>query len=244
MTDRQVFVLIHGAWHGGWCWRWLAPLLREQGHSVFTPTLSGLGDRAHQLAPDITLTTHIDDVLGLLHYEDLTQVVLVGHSYGGMVVSGVVERAQERISRAIYLDAFLPSDGEAIRDIGVPGLDEIAATYGDGWRIPPATDAAGFGITDPVTAAWIDARLGDQPYGTFTEPASVSHSADDGIERSFILCSEFLFPAHAARARERGFDVREFRVGHNAMVTAPAELADLLLNLAGINQVIHSPLAS
>jgi pimeloyl-ACP methyl ester carboxylesterase len=228
----QVFVLVHGAWHGGWCWRWLAPLLREQGHRVFTPTLTGLGERAHLLAPEIDLTMHVEDVLGVLRYQDLSDVVLVGHSYGGMVVSGVVERAPERVAHAIYLDAFLPNDGESIRDLGTPDLDEIAAMYGDGWRMPPSGKAVDFGVANPEIAAWIDARLGDQPYGTFTEPIHLTRSKDDDRARSFILASEFLFPAHADRARERGFEVRELMgAGHDAMVTMPQELATMLLDL-------------
>jgi len=233
VMSKQVFVLVHGAWHGGWCWRWLAPLLRKQGHDVFAPTLTGLGERVHLLDPDITLTTHIDDIVGLLQYEDLANVVLVGHSYAGMVVAGVLERTPERVSHAVYLDAFLPNDGESIRDLGTPDLDDIAATYGDGWRMPPSGDAASFGVTDPDIATWIDARLGDQPYGTFTEPVRISRSDNDGIARSFILCTEFLFPDHAERARERGFEVRELMVGHDAMVTMPNELVTILLDLAG-----------
>ena len=238
MNDGKVFVLVHGAWHGGWCWRWLAPLLREQGHEVYAPTMTGLGERAHLLNPDITLTTHIDDILGVLQYEDLSSVVLVGHSYGGMVVSGVVERAPERIAQAIYLDAFLPNDGESIRDLGAPDLDDIAATYGDGWRMPPSTDAAGFGVTDPAIAAWVDARIGDQPYGTFTEPVHLTRGDNDEIARSFILCSEFLFPDHAARARERGYEVRELMAGHDAMITMPQDLAALMLDVVSAGSAL------
>ena len=228
----QVFVLVHGAWHGGWCWRWLAPLLRKQGHEVYAPTLTGLGERAHLLAPEIDLTMHIEDVLAVLRYEDLSNVVLVGHSYGGMVIAGVVERSPERIAHAIYLDAFLPNDGESIRDIGNPDLDEIAATYGDGWRMPPPGGAAGFGVTDPDDVAWIDARLGDQPYATFTEPIRLTRSEDDGIARSFILATDSLFPAHADRARTRGYTSRELMAaGHDAMATMPGELAEMLLEL-------------
>lgn len=237
--ETPVFVLVHGAWHGGWCWRWLAPLLRGQGHAVYAPTLTGLGERVHLLNPEITLTTHINDVVGVLQYEDLSEVVLVGHSYGGMVISGVLERAPERIAHAIYLDAFLPNDGESIRDLGPPDLDEIVATYGDGWRMPASGRAVDFGVTDPGIAAWVEARLGDQPYATFTEPVTITGSDDDGIARSFILCSEFLFPDHAERARQRGFDVQELiAAGHDAMVTMPSELAALLLDIVGAEGAI------
>jgi pimeloyl-ACP methyl ester carboxylesterase len=127
--EKPAFVLVHGAWHGGWCWKKVAPLLRAAGHDVFTPTLTGLGERVHLLASEIDLATHVDDVLGVLEYEDLTNVVLVGHSYGGMVISGVAERAGSRLARLVYLDAFLPENGKALRDYA-PGevLDEMVTT--------------------------------------------------------------------------------------------------------------------
>lgn len=231
----HVFVLVHGAWHGGWCWKKLVALLRADGHEVYAPTLTGLGERAHLLAPGIDLTTHIDDILGVLHYEDLSSVVLVGHSSGGMVISGVVERIPERVAHAIYLDAFLPNDGESIRDIGEnPRLDEIAETYGDGWRMPPLTRAAGFGVTNPEDIDWVDSRLGDTSYATFTQPIELTRNDDDGIARSFVLTSRVIFPNHASRARKRGYAVRELmEAGHDAMVTMPQELAVLLLDLVG-----------
>ena len=102
------FVLVHGAWHGGWCWKKVAPLLRSAGHEVYTPTLTGLGERDHLLTRDIGLDTHIQDIVNVLEYEELTQVVLVGHSYGGMVVTGVAERAHERLRQLVYLDAATP----------------------------------------------------------------------------------------------------------------------------------------
>ena len=231
MDAGAPFVLVHGAWHGGWCWQRLAPLLRATGHEVYTPTLTGLGERAHLLAPTIDLTTHIDDVLAVLMYEDLTDVILVGHSYGGMVISGLIERASERIAQAVYLDAFLPEHGESIRDLGLPGLDELAATHGEGWRLPSLGTAAEFGVSDPHDAAWVDARLGDQPYATFTQPITLS-SRGAAIPGAFILTSGGLFPAHADRARVRGFTVREFpEAGHDSMVTMPGLLAAMILDL-------------
>ncbi|MGN6483934.1 MAG: alpha/beta fold hydrolase [Thermomicrobiales bacterium] len=231
MDTGAPIVLIHGAWHGGWCWQRLVPLLRANGHEVYTPTLTGLGERAHLLAPTIDLTTHIEDVLAVLVYEGLSGVILVGHSYGGMVVSGVIERAPERIAQAIYLDAFLPEHGESIRDLGLPGLDEMAATHGDGWRLPPPSRAAEFGVADPRDADWIDTRLGDQPYATFTQPITLT-AGDRGIPGAFILTSPVLFPAHADRARARGFAIRELpEAGHDSMVTMPGSLAAVILDL-------------
>ncbi|MGB3327438.1 MAG: alpha/beta fold hydrolase [Thermomicrobiales bacterium] len=239
MDPKPTFVLIHGAWHGGWCWQRLAPMLRAAGYETYTPTLTGLGERAHLLNPAIDLSTHITDVLNLLEYDDLSDVILVGHSYGGMVVSALVEQVPDRIAQAIYLDAFLPENGESIRDIGTPGLDEIAATYGDGWRMPPTMPAADFGVSDPDDAAWVDARIGDQPYGTFTQPITLT-GAGESIPKAFILCTEFLFPPHAERARQRGFVVRDLKGGgHDCMVTIPDQLATMLLELA--TSATHQP---
>jgi len=231
---KPTFVLVHGAWHGGWCWKKMAPLLREAGHDVFTPTLTGLGERVHLLAPEIDLTTHIDDVLGVLEYEDLTDVVLVGHSYGGMVISGVAERADGRIAHLVYLDAFLPEDGKALRDYA-PGdiLDGMVNTTGDGWRLPSFMFATDFGVTDEDDIAWVNARLGDQPYKTFTQPLDLAADPGDAIQRAYILTTQDTFVPHAARAQQLGFDYHElFSAGHDSMVTQPAELAALFLKLA------------
>lgn len=229
----STFVLVHGAWHGGWCWKRVAGILRQSGCDVFTPTLTGLGERAHLLAPSVDLTTHIDDIIGVLDYENLTDVVLVGHSYGGMVISGVAARTPSRIAALVYLDAFLPADGEAVKDFGLGELlAESAATRGDGWRVPSAT-ASDFGITDEEDAVWVNARLGDQPYKTFTQPLDVAAPGNDGIYRSYILATQDLFVPHATRARERGFDSYElFGAGHDVMLTRPAELSALLLEIA------------
>ncbi|TXG83280.1 MAG: alpha/beta fold hydrolase, partial [Thermomicrobiales bacterium] len=229
-----VFVLIHGAWHGGWCWKKVIPLLRAAGHDVFTPTLTGLGERVHLLSPDIDLSTHISDVLGVLEYEDLTNVVLVGHSYGGMVISGVAEQADSRLGTVVYLDAFLPEDGKALRDYA-PGdvLDEMVETQGDGWRLPSFMFAADFGVTDVDDAAWVDARLGDQPYKTFTQPLDLTAKSGDTFNRAYILTTQHTFIPHAERAQRDGFDYYElFSAGHDSMVTQPAELTELLLGLA------------
>ena len=116
----MTFVLVHGAWHGGWCWRFVRDLLEKSGHRVHAPSLTGLGERKHLARPDIDLDTHIADIVSLLEMEDLSDVVLVGHSYGGMVITGVADRAPERIGRLVYLDAFVPEDGKCTLDYVVP----------------------------------------------------------------------------------------------------------------------------
>src|SRR5713101_7446751 len=135
------FVLVHGGWVGGWCWRRDTPLLEAAGHRVFTPTLTGLGARAHSYTAPIDLDTHIEDVVSVLQYEDLHEVVLVGHSYGGMVITGAAERAAERLAHLCYLDAFVPEDGQALADLVGPELrarmQTALQTQSDGWRLPP-----------------------------------------------------------------------------------------------------------
>src|SRR3954469_15316973 len=212
------FLLVHGAWHGGWCWKKLTPLLRAAGHQVFTPTLTGLGDRAHLLSADVDLTMHIQDVSAVLEYEDLRDVVLVGHSYAGMVIAGVVEKARARLEQLVYLDAFLPEDGKAVKDFA-----PLNPTRNDGWRVPVPGAPPRFGVTDSRDVTWMEARLGDHPNKTFTEPARLSGDEATSLRRSFVQCTKAPFFAEAAeRAKRQGFQSRElFSAGHDAMITQP-----------------------
>ncbi len=233
------FVIVHGGHAGGWQWREVARLLREAGHEVFTPTLTGLGERAHLASPEVDLDTHIQDILAVLEYEELAGVILVGHSYAGMVITGVAERAPERLRHVVYLDAFVPRDGESARDIiatvlgagAGANLDEQVRTRGEGWRLPrPLTDSDG--TPNP--------RATDQPYGTFTQPIAVRNPAAAALPRTYVLCTErpagWPFGpvlAHcAARAQEQGWRYHELATGHALWRTAPREVADLLLALA------------
>ena len=161
-------VVAHGAWSAGWAWKKVRPLLRARGHEVFTPTYTGLGERAHLAAPSINLDTHIRDILNVLEYEDLSGVVLVGHSYGGMVATGVADRARERIRQLIYLDAFVPEDGKALHDY-VPAERREAARKEaiDGWRVQPPVPPPD---TSPEDVAWITARRMPQPLQAFEQP--------------------------------------------------------------------------
>jgi pimeloyl-ACP methyl ester carboxylesterase len=226
--QQATFVLVHGAWHGGWCWKKLAPLLRAAGHQVYTPTLSGMGDRSSQLAPEIDLDTHINDVTAVLQYEDLREVILVGHSYGGMVITGVAEKAPDRLSRMVYVDAFLPENGKAVKDYS------ILRPLPDGaWRVPPLGPPSAFGVTDERDVAWVQARLGDQPLKTLTQPIRIAGDRPLTLPRTFIQCTQTPWFAEAgARAKQNGFTYRElFTAGHDAMITQPAGLARLLLEL-------------
>lgn len=218
-------VLVHGAWHAGWCWKKLLPRLRAAGREVFTPTLTGLGERVHLLNPSIDLNTHISDVVAMLEYEDLNGVVLVGHSYGGMVISGVAEKASARLSHLVFLDAFLPEDGKSLRDYA-----PVPPTREDGWRIPVPGGPRDFGVTNEDDIAWVQRRLGDQPLLTFTQPVALSA---DRIPRTYIQCTEAPFFAEAAtRAKAKGYRYNALlTAGHDAMITQPKELAQILLKI-------------
>ena len=171
------FVLVHGAWHGGWCWRRVADRLRASGHLVFTPTLTGLGERSHLLRPDLDLDVHIADVINVIKWERLSDVVLCGHSYGGFVISGVAERAADLIRSIVFLDAFLPNNGDAIEDITGPAVKDAirAAVKGGDPGVPPRP-AAAFGVNE-ADRAWVDALCVPQPIGTFTSPIRLTSPA-------------------------------------------------------------------
>ena len=234
-AKKATFVLVHGAWHGGWCWKKLAPLLRAAGHDVYTPTLTGLGERAHLINPQINLDTHIQDITTVLEYEDLQDVILVGHSYGGMVIAGVEAKAGERLAQLVYLDAFLPDDGKALQDYAPP-LAELVGAQGAGWRLSSSwlgTPTEMFGVKDSDDLAWVTPRLGDQPYGTFTQPVHLAASPSKALRRSYIhLTMGPPFEEAAGRAKKRGYHFDQlYSAGHDAMVTQPHELAKLFLGL-------------
>lgn len=224
------FVLVSGAWQGGWCWARVAPRLRAAGHDVQTPTLTGLGDRAHLLSPLIGLDTHVADVVATLDREGLGHVVLVGHSYGGQVITATAARRPERLAQLVYLDAFVPEEGDRAIDL-LP--ESIAGHYresvreqGFGWLIPPRSLEV-LGVTDPVDIAWLQAHMGPHPWRTYTDPVDAGPGA---VPSAFVECTDWMgvFAAHAERSRSRGWPVHELRTGHEAMVTAPAELAQVL----------------
>ncbi len=232
----STFVLVHGAWHGGWCWKKLAPLLRAAGHTVYTPTLTGLGERAHLLSPQIGLNTHIADITAVLEFENLRNIFLVGHSYAGMVITGVAEVAAQRLSHLIFLDAFVPLDGQSLLDTrpdrGAP-VRKFAGEAGDGWKVPIVN--ATFGVTDAADVAWMSARMTPQPLRTFEEPVRLTNPAAHALPRSYILCRQnepTLFDSHAQRVKSERWGYFELLTGHDAMITAPKELADILLKIA------------
>jgi pimeloyl-ACP methyl ester carboxylesterase len=233
------YVLVHGAWHGGWCWQRVAPLLRRAGHTVFTPTFTGLGERSHLLTRDITLDTYVADIVQVLFYEDLTDVILVGHSFGGTVITAVAERASERIASLIYLDAEVPLSGESDAGCLLPGAVEFvlqqARERGDGWLFPPSP-AETIGISDPADQAWVDARLTPQPVATITQPIFYGEKVE-ALPRHFIACRPYEPLIADIRTRSQhdpSWTYQEIDGGHDVMVTQPCELAERLLTFAAV----------
>ncbi|MGY1747636.1 alpha/beta fold hydrolase [Modestobacter sp. SYSU DS0511] len=232
----STFVLVHGAWHGGWCWDRVAPLLRAAGHEVHAPTLTGLSERAHLLSPQVGLDTHTEDVVRLIEVLDLRDVVLVGHSYAGNVISMVADRVPERIRRRVFLDAFVGSDGETAVSLQPETVAhhwaESAAEQGFGWLVP-VRKLSVLGVTEQADVDWLTPRLTAHPWKTYTDPLRLSGAAD-GVPAAFIECVSWMrvFQSQADRARERGWPVHELETGHEAMVTAPKALADVLHELA------------
>lgn len=234
----STFVLLHGAYHGGWCWRDLRPLLTAAGHRVHTPTLTGLGERRHLASRAVDLETHVADLAGLYDWEDLQETVLVGHSYGGMVAGGFADRNPERIRALVYLDAIVPEDGLAVVDYQDPARRqafERAVAAHDGWRLP-APPVAFYGITEPAAAAWAQARCVPQPWATFTTPLALSGGADAIARKAYIRCTDTplaYMERFVAEAEARpDWALERLDTGHDAMITAPAALARLLLAYA------------
>lgn len=231
------FVVAHGAWSASWAWRKMHPLMRAAGHELVVPCYTGLGERRHLLDPGITLDTHVLDVVGAIKMEDLRDVVLVGHSYGGMVATGVADRARERIAHLVYLDAFVPSDGQSLFDLQGPEhrarVEAMAASDGEGWLVPPQAPPPD---TAPEDLAWIGPRRFPQPIATFRTPLQLDHGEFSG-PRSYIFCTRVgpadSFRQFAARARaEHGWGYRELDASHNPHITMPAELARVLDGIA------------
>lgn len=234
---KAPFVLVHGAWHGGWCWKKVRARLAAAGHEVFTPSLTGLGDRAHLARPEVDLDAHVADIVALLEAEDLQGAILVGHSYAGMVITGVVERAAPRIAQVVYLDAFLPEHGRCLNDysIGAPGYAENVRVNGEGWRLPfeGTLTLEALGVTDPADVAWMAPRMRPQPYRTFTQPVAISPGWPGAVRPAYLLTSSRPHYEEAAeRAASKGFQLLRIPgAGHDAMVTRPAEVSAALLQL-------------
>jgi pimeloyl-ACP methyl ester carboxylesterase len=229
------YLLVHGATCGGWVWKRLIPLLRAEGHEVFAPTLTGLGERSHLAHPQIGLGTHIQDVLGVLEYEDLRDVIIVGHSWAGMVVTAVADRASPRLAHLVYLDATVPQDGQSSLDCAYPQtrvwLNEQVQTAGDGWKLMPMP-MRDFGLTDEADQKWADSKTTPHPYKTFQDPVHFNAATVSALPRTYIACIGDQPRGGVRRMEAEGMNYLELSARHLGMVTAPQELANLLLALA------------
>jgi pimeloyl-ACP methyl ester carboxylesterase len=229
------FVLVHGAWHGAWSWNYLAKLLLAKQHSVVTPTLTGLGERSHLLTSEIDLDTHILDVVNDMKWRELRDVVLVGHSYGGMVISGVAERMEASISSIVMLDAFFPTDGQSLIDLLPPPLRQtmLEATNGGTTPIPPL----GASILDvnEKDRAWVDAQCTPQPPRIFLQKVMLTGARERIAKKAYIRASNHAsvyFDAQMSEARRNGWPIIKIDAGHDVAIDAPAELASTLTRLA------------
>lgn len=230
-----LFVVSHGAWSAGWAWKKMHPLMRARGHVLITPTLTGIGERSHLAHPDIDLDTHIADILGVLTYENLTNVNLIGHSYSGMVATGVADRARERIARLIYLDAFVPNDGESAFDVlpAATRAQRQAGASADGWRMPPGPMPPD---TAPEDLTWCTPLRVPQPVKTFEQKLTFQNGPLT-LPRHYIYCArkppDDRFRVFYERARTEGWaGAHEIDASHNPHITCPDVLADLLTKIA------------
>lgn len=228
------FVLLHGAWHGGWCWRRVADILRARGHKVTTPTMTGLGERSHLLSREITLTTFCEDLRLHLEYEEARDAVLVGHSFGGSPISYAAERAPDRVARLVYLDANLVEGGETAMSITPPDVAALRrqmAEDSSGGLSLPTPPAAAMGVTDPADAAWLERLMTPHPFRTFETPLPLDGPPGAGKPAVYVRCTAPVYPplaASRARASALGWPIRDIATGHDAMVTEPAALAELI----------------
>lgn len=235
--NQKTFVLIHGAWHGGWCWKLLASRLRERGHEVFTPTMTGLGERSHLLSKDVNLDTHIQDIVNVFEWENITDATLVLHSYAGWPGSGAVEKVAERLKALVYLDAFVPKDGQSNLDMQTPDnaklLKEKTANGDISRPCPPATN---FTIQNPDHVAWVDDKMTPQPIAVSFQNIKLSGARERVPTKAYIRGgkhSQPVFDTFLAQAEaDPTWQAWNLNCGHHVMLDMPEELADILEKLA------------
>jgi pimeloyl-ACP methyl ester carboxylesterase len=235
------YVLVHGGGHGGWCYQRVARLLQAEGHVVYTPTMTGLGERAHLLNADVDLYRHIEDIAAVLEFEDLRDVILVGHSYGGMVITGTADRVPERVGRLVFLDAANPVNGQSLEDVAGPVINAVRP-FGetrDGMELVllPAPDAGLlYGVTDPDDLAWMAERLTPHPWTCFEQPLDLTNEdALWAIPQYHIVCTSTLATRDKAlldRARDEG-RLWDIDTGHDLMITEPEKVTRALVQVAG-----------
>ena len=225
----STFVLVHGAWHGGWCWKRVRGALQALGHQVFTPTLTGVADRSHLLSPLVDLETHIADVVNLIRWEELSDVVLCGHSYGGCVISGAADRIPDRIGALVYLDAFVLENGQSLHDtLPLPMRDDQvkqAQQSSEGWKVPPIP--AGAFHVNAQDLDWVNRQCTVQSLATFQQPLRLTGGIDRIENLTFILAAGWTpspFQYFYDRAKTKGWRTVSMECGHDVMLDMPEEL--------------------
>ena len=230
------YVLCHGAWSGGWGYRRVAKIIRDAGHEVFVPTYTGIGERSHLATPEVNLDTHIQDVRGVINWERLENFVLVVHSYGGIVVTGVADKEYEKISRIVYLDAFLPQNGQSLNDLTPPERQqqviEVANRDGDGWKVPRPQGSIAATVSDE-DRAWIDSLSSAQPLATFTQKINIDGNHLKIADKVYVLATEvpntpFYQFAEWTRA-QADWQTVELAIHHHMMQSLPEETARFIM---------------
>jgi pimeloyl-ACP methyl ester carboxylesterase len=240
VPSSPTFVLIHGAWHGGWCWRRVIDILRSAGHAVFAPTLTGAGERVHLTRSGLTLEDFATDITNVMAAEELNEVILAGHSFGGNVVSTVADRVPERLKHLVYIDSLVLKNGEN----GFSPLDpalvaqriELAEKTSGGLTIPPPPPEA-FGVTASGDAEWLRRQLTPLPLNCYQAPIRLNHPLGNGVTKTFIACTNPAYgpalPTHNWVKSQNDWRYLELATGHDAMVTDPQGLAELLMRCVG-----------
>ncbi|MBV8585968.1 MAG: alpha/beta hydrolase [Verrucomicrobia bacterium] len=239
MPSTDTFVLVHGAWHGGWCWRRVVAFLRSAGHVVFAPTLTGSGERVHLSRPDLTLADFATDIVNLITAEELSDVILVGHSFGGNSVSVVADRLPERLKRLVYIDSLVLKNGESgfskLDPVLVAQRIELAEKTSGGLTMPPPPPEA-FGVTDPDDAEWLRRRLTPLVLNCYREPIHLKHPLGNGVSKTYIACSNPVYqpavPTHEWVKSQPDWRFLELSTGHDAMVISPQDLTEMLIRCA------------
>ena len=234
---KATFVLVHGAWHGGWCWQEVDQDLSKKNYKVYTPTLTGLGERKHLINESVNIETHIKDIVNLIEMEDLNDVYLVGHSYAGAVIEGVADRIPERLHKLIFLDAMLFENGqspismqpEAVRKIQMENIRKKE-------NFKPF-DVALFGVTEPKMVSWVKQRLTPQPFQTFSQELHLNHKFGNGLPLVYIACTSPQLPIMKEMSEKVKSDKKlkwkylELATGHDAMLTGPEKLSEMFVGL-------------
>jgi len=226
----STFVLVHGSWHGGWCWKKVIPRLVERGYTCFAPTLSGMGERFHIASRNIGLSTHIQDIVNLLEFEDLNDVILVGHSYSGMVITGVVEKSS-RVKKLVYLDAIVPEHGQSVFSL-ITGMESQFKSIVDSNGMVASWKPTDFGVTDPQDVQWMKTRLTSMPFLTHQEKLDAPKMKAKKLPRYFVHCTQFGLGEFAEKIRREGGTVFDLDTGHDAMITEPDKLSSILDRIA------------